>query len=80
MLEEASESLLQAIEADPAYPDPFCFLGIVRYRFYDESELALTLLDGCLAGGPPADVRGLVESLRETVIAAIDAADAVGDE
>jgi hypothetical protein len=83
VLDEASESLLQAIEADPAYPDPFCFLGIVRYRFYDEPELALTLLDGCLAGGPPADVRGLVESLRETVIAAIDDADAggaVGDE
>jgi hypothetical protein len=83
VLDEASESLLQAIEADPAYPDPFCFLGIVRYRFYDEPELALTLLDGCLAGGPPADVRGLVDSLRETVIAAIDEADAgdgVGDE
>jgi hypothetical protein len=75
VLDEASESLLQAIEADPTYPDPFCFLGIVRYRFYDEPDLALTLLDGCLAGGPPADVRGLVESLRETVIAAIDDAD-----
>ncbi len=61
VLDEASESLLLAIEADPTYPDPFCFLGIVRYRFYDEPELALTLLDGCLAGDPPADVRGLVE-------------------
>jgi hypothetical protein len=71
-LEQASESLLLAIETDPTYPDPFCFLGIVRYRFYDEPELALTLLDGCLAGGPPADVRGLVESLRDTVAAAID--------
>lgn len=88
VLDEASELLLQAIEADPTYPDPFCFLGIVRYRFYDEPELALTLLDGCLAGGPPADVRGLVESLRATVIAAIeeggssggDSGDGAGDE
>jgi hypothetical protein len=75
VLDEASESLLRAIEADPTYPDPFCFLGIVRYRFYDEPELALTLLDGCLAGGPPADVRGLVEGLRATVIAAIETSD-----
>ncbi len=75
LLDEASASLLLAIETDPTYPDPFCFLGIVQYRFFDEPELALTLLDGCLAGGPPADVRGLVESLRQTVIAEIDAAD-----
>jgi hypothetical protein len=74
-LDDASESLLLAIETHPTYPDPFCFLGIVRYRFYGEPELALTLLDGCLAGGPPADVRGLVESLRDTVVAAIDADD-----
>ena len=74
-LDEASRSLVSAIETDPTYPDPFCFLGIVRFRFYDEPELALTLLDGCLAGGPPSDVRGLVESLRETVITAIDAGD-----
>ncbi len=79
LLNEASESLLLAIETDPTYPDPFCFLGIVRYRFFDEPELALTLLDGCLAGGPPADVRGLVESLRATVADAI-AADAGADE
>ncbi len=72
LLDEASESLLLAIETDPTYADPFCFLGIVRYRFYAEPELALTLLDGCLAGGPPAEVRGLVESLRATVAAAID--------
>ena len=79
LLDEASQSLLKAIETDPTYPDPFCFLGIVQYRFFDEPELALTLLDGCLAGGPPADVRGLVESLRETVLADIDAG-AVGGE
>lgn len=74
VLDEASQSLLLAIEADPTYPDPFCFLGIVRYRFYAEPDLALTLLDGCLAGGPPADVRGLVEGLRASVMAAIEAA------
>lgn len=79
LLDEASQSLLKAIETDPTYPDPFCFLGIVQYRFFDEPALALTLLDGCLAGGPPADVRGLVESLRETVVADVDAG-TLGDE
>ncbi|HEY5663478.1 MAG TPA: hypothetical protein VIS05_05525 [Ilumatobacter sp.] len=74
LLGRASRSLVAAIEADPTYPDPFCFLGIVQYRFYGQAELALTLLDGCLAAGPPADVRGLVESLRASVVAAVDAA------
>ena len=80
VIAEASESLLMAIEIDPTYPDPFCYLGIVRYRFYGEAELALTLLDGCLAGGPPADVRGIVESLRDTVVAAIDPVSDTGGE
>lgn len=79
VLDEASQSLLLAIETDPTYPDPFCFLGIVRYRFFGEPDLALTLLDGCLAGGPPADVRGLVEGLRQSVIADIGVDPADGE-
>lgn len=68
-LDEAVQSLLAAIEADRSYPDPYCFLGIVQYRFFQDAETALPFIEGCLSAGPPADVRGLVEGLREQVVA-----------
>lgn len=71
-LDEAVDSLLAAIDADRTYPDPFCFLGIVQYRFFGEAESALPFVEGCLAAGPPADVRALVEGLRDEIVAAAD--------
>lgn len=71
-LDEAVRSLVAAIEADRTYPDPYCFLGIVQYRFFGEAETALPFLDGCLSAGPPADVRSLVEGLREQVVAEVE--------
>ncbi len=68
-LREAVESLARAIEVDPEYADPYCFLGIVQFRFLGEAESALPFVDRCLAAGPPADVRQLVEALRADVVA-----------
>lgn len=68
-LDEAVESLIAAIEVDRTYPDPYCFLGIVQYRFFDDPATALPFIEGCLSAGPPADVRSLVEGLREQVVA-----------
>lgn len=73
-LDEAVDSLVAAIEADRAYPDPYCFLGIVQYRFFGEAETALPFIEGCLSAGPPADVRQLVEGLRAEVVAEADPA------
>ncbi|MFP5487955.1 MAG: hypothetical protein ACLGHQ_06580 [Acidimicrobiia bacterium] len=70
-LDEAVESMVAAIEADRTYPDPYCFLGIVQYRFFGEAETALPFIEGCLSAGPPADVRQLVESLRDEVVAEV---------
>jgi hypothetical protein len=64
LLDEAVGSLVAAIEEDRAYPDPYCFLGIIEYRFLGEPATALPFVEGCLSAGPPADVRGLVEGLR----------------
>lgn len=64
VLGDAIGSLVAAIEADRAYPDPYCFLGIIEYRFLGAAETALPFVEGCLSAGPPADVRGLVEGLR----------------
>lgn len=75
ILDEAVESLVAAIEVDRTYPDPYCFLGIVQYRFFGEAATALPFIEGCLSAGPPADVRGLVETLREQVVAEVGPAD-----
>ncbi len=72
LLLDAVTQLSRATELDPSYPDPFCFLGIVEYRFLGEAEVALPNVDKCLAGGPPADVRDLVEGLRAQIAADID--------
>jgi tetratricopeptide (TPR) repeat protein len=72
-LDEAVQSLLAAIDVDRTYPDPFCFLGIVQYRFFGDAERALPFIEGCLSAGPPADVRSLVEVLREQVVAEVGA-------
>jgi tetratricopeptide (TPR) repeat protein len=63
LLLEAVKQLSRATELDPSYPDPFCFLGIVEYRFLGEAAVALPNVEKCLAGGPPADVRDQVEGL-----------------
>jgi len=57
------DDLISAIESDPTYPDPFCFLGIIQYRFVGDAATARPLIDGCLAADPPGEVRGLVEGL-----------------
>ncbi len=72
-LDAAGRTLLAAIEADRTYPDPYCFLGIVQYRFFDDAAPALPFIEGCLSADPPADVRGLVETLREQVVADVEA-------
>jgi hypothetical protein len=67
LLLDAVMQLSRATELDPSYPDPFCFLGIVEYRFLGEAAVALPNVERCLAGGPPADVRDQVEALRAQI-------------
>ena len=64
-------ALGRAIELDPAYPDAMCFLGIVVFRDGGDAASAKEFLDRCIERNPPAEVRGLVESLREEVDAAL---------
>ncbi|MGH9133764.1 MAG: hypothetical protein ACRDZZ_07490 [Ilumatobacteraceae bacterium] len=73
LLLDAITNLTRATELDPSYPDPFCFLGIVEYRFLGQAEVALPNVEVCLAGGPPADVLDLVETLRTQIEADIAA-------
>jgi cytochrome c-type biogenesis protein CcmH/NrfG len=65
VLRDSVESLGQAIEIDPDYPDPQCFLGIIQVRFLDSATSAVPFLERCLDGNPPADIRVLVEPLLD---------------
>lgn len=71
-LREALDSLQRATEVDPAYADPKCFLGIINANFLNDPETALPWVDGCIEAGPPADVLGLVQGLRESIVAELD--------
>jgi cytochrome c-type biogenesis protein CcmH len=64
-------ALGRAIELDPAYPDAMCFLGIVVFRDGGDAASAKEFLDRCIERNPPAQVRGLVDSLRNEVQAAL---------
>jgi tetratricopeptide (TPR) repeat protein len=59
---EALDLLNTAVETDPSYPDPKCFLGVV-YLHLKQPDVAAPWVDECLAANPPADVRGLVEAM-----------------
>lgn len=60
-------ALGRAIELDPEYADAMCFLGIVVFRDGGDAASAREFLDRCLDRDPPAEVRGLVESLSAEV-------------
>lgn len=66
----AIDALGRAIELDPDYPDPRCFLGIVQANFLGDAAAARDDLTRCLAADPPADVRGLVQGLLDRSIVA----------
>jgi tetratricopeptide (TPR) repeat protein len=70
---EAIGSLDEAIKINPDYPDPYCFLGIIEGRDLNLPESAVPDLETCLAGNPPAMVKGLVEGLLEEMRTALDA-------
>jgi tetratricopeptide (TPR) repeat protein len=71
-LREALDSLQRATEIDPAYADPKCFLGIINANFLNDAATALPWVDACIEAGPPADVLGLVQGLRESIVAELD--------
>lgn len=60
-LEGGKQRLLQAVEADPDYADPHCFLAIVAEQYEDDSTTARRQGQECLDLNPPAQMRGLVE-------------------
>ena len=70
-LTQVVTDLMRAQEADPAYPDAHCFLGIVYFRFLNTARLAKPQLDTCKAMNPPKEVQAFVDSIVSEVDAAL---------
>lgn len=74
-LDTAVATLGRAIEVDPGYADPQCFLAIISANLLDGTGLEGTVVggirlddtavwvDGCLERDPPAELRGLIGEL-----------------
>ena len=58
----ARQKLVEAIEADPTYPDPHCYLAIIAVEFDGDVEAGRSAASTCLELDPPADVRAETES------------------
>lgn len=67
----AFADLKRAVSTDPSYPDAYCFLGIVQFRYLSDAEGAKSSLDSCVAANPPAQVMGFVNSILDEVDAAL---------
>ncbi len=58
----AKKDLERAIEVDPTFPDPHCFLAVIAARFENQASTAKVRAQECLDNNPPADMRGMIES------------------
>ncbi len=70
-LDAARLALSQAIEIDPDYADPYCFLAIVDYSFRDDPVAALPNVERCEASNPPGDIDQLVAGFADEIRAAV---------
>lgn len=67
LLDAARLALSQAIELEPDYADPQCFLAIIEFQFRDDAEAALPYIERCEASNPPSDIAGLVSSFAAEI-------------
>jgi tetratricopeptide (TPR) repeat protein len=63
-------ALGRAVELDPNYADPQCFLAIVEFQFRDDATAALPHIEKCEASNPPAEVASLVANFAAEIRAA----------
>lgn len=71
-LTTAVTDLIRAQRVDPSYPDSYCFLGIVYFRFLEQAALAKQQLDVCASMNPPASVSSFVAAIVDEVDAAVE--------
>lgn len=72
-IDAAKLALKQAIQIDPGYADPNCFLAIIEFAFLGDADAALPYIETCQASNPPADIAGLISGFADEVRAAVAA-------
>jgi tetratricopeptide (TPR) repeat protein len=70
-LDAARLALAQAIELDPDYADPYCFLAIVEFEFRDDATAALPYVERCEGSDPPAEIAVLIGGFADEIRAAV---------
>ncbi|MEI7547082.1 MAG: hypothetical protein WCK21_03350 [Actinomycetota bacterium] len=65
IIRDALGELQHAIELDPTYADPHCFLAVAAARFLDPVDPTLGVREGlaCLDANPPAMMKPQIEQL-----------------
>ena len=68
-LEQARANFEAVIAADPTYADAHCLYAVMAARLLPEPDLDLAREQGeaCLAAGPPAEMRQLVEAFVDSL-------------
>jgi hypothetical protein len=63
----ARDKLAEAIDADPGYADPYCYLAIIAAVHDDDPGEARAQAETCLDLDPPADLRAQVTDFLATL-------------
>ena len=69
-LDAARLALGQAIELEPEYADPYCFMAIIEYQFLEDADAALPYVETCEASNPPSEVADLIGAFAADIRAA----------
>lgn len=56
----AKAGLARAIEVDPDFADPYCFLAVIAADFESDDATGRVRAQECLDRDPPAEMRGLI--------------------
>jgi hypothetical protein len=63
LVDRARDDLAAAIESDPGYADPHCFLAAIASEVDEDATEARDQAAECLALDPPAEIRAVVEPI-----------------
>lgn len=73
-----AEILRDAIELDPTYADPHCFLAITSAEFLQPPDVATARSEAqaCLANNPPSQMVGMIQAFADRLEASTTSAPA----
>jgi len=77
-VETARQQLTRAVQVDPNYADPHCFLAVFALRVDGDAAASQAETDRCLQLDPPALIRGLMQQLTAPSASSVPATSVPG--